>query len=344
MFSPELNTLENAVRNPSFLSLEKCTNSYFLDCGNSPSNGGGPAPDGLAGCDMACNGNSSEYCGGSNRLDVYGYGQKSIIAPAFDSLGCYTDSVQARTLGTGMAVAGGPSNMTVEGCQIACHAAGFVLAGVEYSAECYCGNTLQNGGGPAPDGNALCDMSCNGNPSETCGGPNRLNLYSYIGGATSSVTASTSPTSSVSTPTGTGTATSSSATSTGTGSAASLPSDWSYYGCWVDNTNGRILIQQPDSSTLTVESCVQTCVGLGYSIAGMEYSTQCFCGDYIFDGGSLASADLQCAMTCGGNSSEICGGPNRMSIYANGTFATYAPPTAKNTSLPGSWQYQGCLT
>lgn len=58
-------------------------------CGNTASNGGGPAPDGLSGCNMACNGNSSEYCGGPNRLDVYGYGQKSIIAPAWSALGKY---------------------------------------------------------------------------------------------------------------------------------------------------------------------------------------------------------------------------------------------------------------
>jgi hypothetical protein len=29
-----------------------------------------------------------------------------------------------------------------------------------------CDNALQNGGGPAPDGNTYCDMACNGNASE----------------------------------------------------------------------------------------------------------------------------------------------------------------------------------
>jgi hypothetical protein len=263
--------------------------------------------------------------------------------------------------------------MTAENCQNACHAAEYTLAGVEYAAECYCDNQLENGGGPAPDGNALCDMSCNGNPSETCGGPNRLNLYSYVGGATSSPTAISTPTATptptptpTTTPTASvsATATSSTATSTGTGTAATLPEGWTYRGWYVfnrnlnnkidhtankqtsyiDNTNGRILLQQPDSSTLTVEACVQTCIGLNYSVAGMEYSTQCFCGDYIFDGGSLASSDSDCAMTCGGNTAEICGGPNLMSIYATGTLTTYAAPVAQTTNLPGEWQYQGCLT
>jgi hypothetical protein len=196
-------------------------------CGNSASNGGGPAPDGLTGCNMVCNGNSSEYCGGPNRLDVYGYGQKSILAPAWSNLGCYTDNVQQRTLAIGMAVPGGPANMTVENCQAACRAAKYTLAGVEYSAECYCDNQLENGGGPAPDGNAQCDMACNGNPSEICGGPDRLNMYSYVGGPTSSATSTSTPTASVST-----TATSSTATSTGTGTAASLPQAWTYRGTY----------------------------------------------------------------------------------------------------------------
>jgi len=40
------------------------------DCGNTIANGGAPA---TSGCDMLCNGNSSEYCGGGNRLNVYNY-------------------------------------------------------------------------------------------------------------------------------------------------------------------------------------------------------------------------------------------------------------------------------
>jgi hypothetical protein len=34
--------------------------------------------------------------------------------------------------------------------------------------------------------------------------------------------------------------------------------------------------QQADNQQLTVESCVQTCTGLGYSVAGIEYGVQWF--------------------------------------------------------------------
>jgi len=49
------------------------------------------------------------------------------------------------------------------------------MAGLEYSRECYCGDTFVNGGGnPLPD--SSCDMPCptDGN---SCGGPLALNLY-----------------------------------------------------------------------------------------------------------------------------------------------------------------------
>jgi glucan 1,3-beta-glucosidase len=51
-------------------------------------------------------------------------------------LGCYTDSVSARTLSQHPAVAGGPSATTIEGCQAVCQSLGYSLAGVEYADEC----------------------------------------------------------------------------------------------------------------------------------------------------------------------------------------------------------------
>lgn len=76
----------------------------------------------------------------------------------------------------------------------------------------------------------------------------------------------------------------------------------------------------------------------------MEYSVQCFCDNFIRNGGYLASSDTQCNMNCGGNAQEKCGDGNRMSIYAKGTPQKLAAPSTQKTGLPGSWQYQGCYT
>jgi uncharacterized protein (DUF2141 family) len=294
-------------------------------CDNKLENYGGPASDGSVGCNMACNGNTTEICGGPNRLSMYSLS-------GWASLGCYNDTVGDRTLSTEIFSIPGAS-MTVELCQAACKAAGFTLAGVEYAGECYCDNKLENYGGPASDGSVGCNMACNGNAAETCGGPDRLNMYSLVSGGSST-------TSSVS-----GTSTIGSSSTTSVAVPTSLPTGWKYYGCWIDQAYGRILGDQaPTSATLTVESCVAACIGLGYSIAGMEYYTQCYCGNSMINQAALATADTDCNTACGGNSAEICGGGDRMSIYSNETTLNITPvPETQLTGLPGSWNYVGCL-
>lgn len=61
--------------------------------------------------------------------------------------------------------------------------------------------------------------------------------------------------------------------SSSSSSAPPSATGWSYQGCWVDNAggHGRVMQnQQQDSATLTHETCIQTCVGLGFKVAGME--------------------------------------------------------------------------
>jgi hypothetical protein len=309
---------------------------------------------------MACNGNATEICGGPYRLSVWDYddaiatlSSTSTIASSTTSsasatstvaewtaLGCYNDTVGDRTLSTEIYSIPG-ANMTVELCLAACQAASFTLAGLEYAGECYCDNKLENYGGPASDGSVGCDMACNGNAAEICGGPNRLSMYSRSSASTSTTTSSVSSVSSSISGISSTTSTSTSSTAV----ATSLPTGWNYKGCWIDEAYGRILsAQAPDSATLTVESCVAACVALGYSIAGMEYYTQCFCGNALINEAALAASDTDCNTACGGNSAEMCGGGDRMSIYSNETTLVITPvPEIQLTGLPGSWNYSGCL-
>ena len=127
--------------------------------------------------------------------------------------------------------------------------------------------------------------------------------------------------------------------------ASGLPKRWSYQGCWIDNAHGPILQNRlADNSTMTIESCSQACVKAGFAIAGLEYTSQCSCGNTVIDAGTLAAQDSDCAMPCGGNAAEICGGPNRMSLYSGSKVKVLGVPVPQNASLPGSWQYAGCRT
>lgn len=50
----------------------------------------------------------------------------------------------------------------------------------------------------------------------------------------------------------------------------------------------------------------------GYLYAGMEFGTQCFCGNSFDNGGVLTSG---CATPCAGDSTEVCGGSKTLSMY-----------------------------
>lgn len=200
-----------------------------------------------------------------------------------------------------------------------------------------CGDAISNGGGPAPGGISDCNMLCMGNSSEFCGAGNRLDVYQSTGtgggGGTTTTTAG-----------GGGGGPSSTVSVTGSGGATGIPANWKYDGCWVDNLNGRIMAhQQPDNQALTAESCVNTCIGLGYTVAGMEYGVQCFCDNSISNGGALAQNQADCNIPCPGNAAEECGAGNRMNIYNTGTLQTIGIPVEQTGGISG-WTYKGCRT
>lgn len=97
------------------------------------------------------------------------------------------------------------------------------------------------------------------------------------------------------------------------------------------------------------------------------------CGNYVQNGQNPIAnpGPNDCAMACGGNSryessfcsflilawsprsqlliflfrnySEVCGGPNRLTIYTTQTNLEILPaPAVKTTGLPGQWNYTGC--
>ena len=305
------------------------------------------------GCNMLCNGNQSEYCGGPNRLNVYGTelptgtdtpggGATSTsvtvadpTAPAqpptvgtYSWYGCATEIPNGRVL-SGASFAA--DTMTLESCQSFCADADFEYFGVEYARECYCGNSFNPGSVPAPDTD--CNFPCAGDASELCGAGNRLSIYSKGGEQP---------------PTGTGTGTGTDPTppatsAPGTPQPTGLPDGWSAQGCYIDGADGRILIYQaPDSQTLTPQSCAALCDDKGYIISGTEYSQQCFCGNSILNGGAK-TADSDCSSPCTGDSTQKCGAGDRMSIVSKGTPTVDQPPTAQTGGFNGDWTYQGCV-
>ena len=126
-----------------------------------------------------------------------------------------------------------------------------------------------------------------------------------------------------------------------TTAAGGLPLGWMYKGCYTDNVKA-LRWQQPNNPNLTVQSCISLCYQLGYSIAGLEFQNQCFCGNAIYNGNHLASSESDCNLPCTGNATEVCGGDNRISIYSYEPMAkhtsaavqTSRPTTTGSTAIP----------
>ena len=141
-------------------------------CGNSRDSTSASAP--AADCNMACSGAAGETCGAGNRLSLYS-NDKFVDAPpalaGYTYQGCYTEN-NPRVLSAASTSNG--TSMTYESCAAFCD--GYALVGLEYGAECYCGDAFAQ---PTTKGaDSDCNMACAGAPDdETCGGPNRLTVF-----------------------------------------------------------------------------------------------------------------------------------------------------------------------
>lgn len=96
---------------------------------------------------------------------------------------------------------------------------------------------------------------------------------------------------------------SSSSTTTSTTSSAiavsTVPS-WSFYGCWTDNVGSRSLMNQiyGNADIMTQEICMSQCKTAGYTMAGLEYYSECYCDTQIRNGGVLATDPTTCNTAC----------------------------------------------
>lgn len=116
---------------------------------------------------------------------------------------------------------------------------------------------------------------------------------------------------------------------------------YSYSGCYQDSVSKRTLNypSNRDYNVQTVETCTTWCAASKFSYCGLEYGSQCY-GDYSLPAGNLTAPDSDCSMPCAGNSSQVCGNGNRLSVYTSGV-ADSAPSTNPG---PVGWNFLACYT
>ena len=154
-----------------------------------------------------------------------------------------------------------------------------------------------------------------------------------------STSASTLDTTSVSSLSSSAQSSSASNTITSSASVSTTPvptTNAVFEGCYYDSSNPRALSgKATDNKDMTVEKCAASCSQ--YQYFGLEYATECYCGNDL-DATSTSQSLQDCNMPCGGNSSQSCGGPYRISLYNN---SQYSAP--KNPNITG-YEYQGCYS
>ncbi|KAI4843157.1 hypothetical protein E4T44_06211, partial [Aureobasidium sp. EXF-8845] len=112
-----------------------------------------------------------------------------------------------------------------------------------------------------------------------------------------------------------------------------------YAGCYTDSGSRTLATLVYDSPSNTIEKCTTACANAGFSIAGMEYGSQCWCDNKIGPYTQKA-LDLGCSQPCPGNTTEVCGQSGRLSLYSNGTPVQAMAPS--NPEVVGNYYFSGC--
>ncbi|PSS14960.1 hypothetical protein M430DRAFT_51625 [Amorphotheca resinae ATCC 22711] len=153
------------------------------------------------------------------------------------------------------------------------------------STSCFCGNSLASS---STTNYTDCSMPCTGNPSQLCGGPNRLSLYNQT-----TYTPPRNP---------------------------ALINSYTYLGCFSESlTTSRLLsgASYTNSTSMTIESCTAFCRQQQMPdgvYAGVEYAQECYCAAELPET-AVQREDDMCDMLCVGDRKEYCGGSDLLSVY-----------------------------
>ena len=251
-------------------------------------------------CSFSCSGDSTQTCGAGNRIEIYRNNNWTSRTPA---------ALEVPYLGCykdeGSRVL--PNNllaaddMTAEKC--AQHCSSYAFFGVEYGRECWCSNRAPELSLAAPE--ADCSFPCAGNNTQICGASGRINVWGAL------VAPVESP---------------------------NEVDSFNWLGCFTDNIGSRSLVGPVfHGEDMTLEKCAANCADYGYF--GVEYGTQCFCGNRLRETAEEVD-QAECAMPCGGDNANVCGDADRLTVYVSKDC--HVGPDSPTTV--GSFQYQSCRT
>jgi len=274
--------------------------------------------DALPGCNPVQNGPGEAVpksdCGAPNTIGTpETYFTDLTVSKKWEYAGCGTDSIVARVL-TGDHESN--DKMTVETCVDYCSSKGFSVAGLEYSRECYCGNSIGKTGAPVPGVMGNCMMKCVGDSGEYCGGYAAISLYQKCGSTCQNVQFgvvgnSTSPASTDS-------------------SAPAAPAD----------ARGNNLVSSSESvsaSSTTTQAASSSAAPVNTDAVKSKATPEA----------PIATATASSDSTPPTGASEVPSGTSpgvSASSTVSGVAATTMPTAESNVTLPSGWSSAGCYS
>ncbi|KAI0263603.1 WSC domain-containing protein [Gloeopeniophorella convolvens] len=209
------------------------------------------------------------------------------------------------------------TGMTIEECISFCdnQTQTFRYVGLTDGFQCSCDNFFEHI--LESTGNDECDAPCRGNPAEQggCGGAFRASVYTRENSTfiIPALVESVGP--------------------------------WEALGCYNDSTSARALEVRIDAGNTTVESCVAACEAKGFSLAGLEFAKECWCGSELQNGSQFFGNDdgiedgnfrpdpdePACNLGCVGDPTELCGGDALLDLY------TFTGPSKRTVGPIGSF-------
>ncbi|KAI1079785.1 hypothetical protein F5B20DRAFT_590325 [Whalleya microplaca] len=93
---------------------------------------------------------------------------------------------------------------------------------------------------------------------------------------------------------------------------------WGFVACAKDPAGQSRTLDgsSADQKDMSVDACMRMCGDGGFKYAGVEYSTQCFCGNDVAEDRMPKNGTIgECDMPCAGNAGQLCGGAAQVAVY-----------------------------
>jgi hypothetical protein len=129
-----------------------------------------------------------------------------------------------------------------------------------------------------------CPVACTGGDgSLKCGAGSRIQIYKY----------------------------------TGVPKALALPTRWKQIFACAQDSSDRVFgdSTKVDIVSNTPATCAAICYGQGYKLAGVEYGSECYCGNYFNLAVPTQLPVSDCSYACPNSPGVTCGGPFAVQIY-----------------------------